>query len=338
MPSHERNFHLTNNLTSESMRIRIGTRQSPLALWQANHVTSLLTAAGHEVELVKIATTGDVTTTPLGSSGGVGVFTKEIQRALLDDRCDLAVHSLKDLPTQPVEGLQLTAVPEREEIADCLISRKYQSLLELPAGAKVGTGSPRRQAQLLRLRPDLVVTDIRGNVQSRLDKLDAEQYDAILLAYAGLHRLGFDQQITQRFTSDELLPAVGQGALGLETRRGDEEINAVVQALSHGPSHFAVVIERTTLRTLRAGCLTPLAAHATIHADSVRLSARVFSSDYSEMIEQHWSWPFTSSSASAFDLSQAEAWGQQAASDLTELGADELIHPEEVDYLDNDSK
>jgi hydroxymethylbilane synthase len=306
------------------MRIRLGTRQSPLALWQAHHVSSLLEAHGHRVELVKITTSGDVSTTPLGASGGVGVFTKEIQRALLDDRCDLAVHSLKDLPTAPVPGLRLAAVPRREDVSDCLLSSRFNSLDSLPEGAKVGTGSPRRRAQLLRLRPDLELCEIRGNVDTRIKKMEGGEFDAILLAYAGLHRLELDARITQRFSMEELLPAVGQAALGLETRDEDSELAKAVESLRHMETHFAVLLERTLLRTLEAGCLTPLAALATLHDTTITLSARVFSDDFTEMIEQRWKWQRPDS----LELLHAIHLGEQSAADLVELGASELIHPE----------
>jgi hydroxymethylbilane synthase len=303
------------------MLIRLGTRQSPLALWQANHVSTQLKRAGHEVELVKIVTVGDVSTTPLGSGGGVGLFTKEIQRALLDRRCDLAVHSLKDLPTEPVAGLCLTAVPEREDPSDCMLSTQYTSLESLPAGAKIGTGSPRRRAQILRLRPDFEVMEIRGNVDTRIKKLESGEYDAIILAYAGLHRLGLDERITYRFPFDEMLPAVGQAALGIETRQDDENTICALRDIDHCRTHLCVAIERALLRTMRAGCLAPLAAHAAFETDTLRLSCRVFSNDYSEMIEQQWSWTATEIST----RSEAEHVGMEAARDLCELGADELI-------------
>lgn len=307
------------------MQIRLGTRQSQLALWQANHVSSLLEREGHSVELVKITTSGDVSTTPLGASGGIGVFTKEIQRALLDKTCDLAVHSLKDLPTEPVPGLVLATVPEREDAADAFLSVHFSALSELPEGAKVGTGSPRRKAQLLRLRPDLEILDIRGNVDTRIRKLDAGEYDAIILACAGLQRLQLTDRITHRFSFEEMLPAVGQAALGLETRDEDEELRDALMKLNHASTHHSVVIERTLLRAMRAGCLAPLAAHATFDGESVRLAARVFSMDFTEMIEQHWSWP----ASRATSVEQAVLLGTEAAQDLCELGAEELIHGED---------
>jgi hydroxymethylbilane synthase len=226
-------------------------------------VATELRKLGVEVVMVPIITAGDVSTTPLGQSGGVGLFTKEIQRALLDGRCDLAVHSLKDLPTDPVEGLLLAAVPEREDVGDCLIGRTGKSLAELPTGAKIGTGSQRRAAQIRAMRPDVEILDIRGNLDTRLKKLDDGHYDAILLAAAGLKRLELDHRVTQRFSSDEMLPAVGQAALGLETRFDDCATIDAIERLSHLPTHQAVVAERAMLRALRGGCLAPVAALAT---------------------------------------------------------------------------
>lgn len=305
------------------MRIRLGTRQSPLAMWQATHISNSLQAAGHDVEIVKIVTTGDISTTPLGSGGGVGLFTKEIQRALLDNRCDLAVHSLKDLPTQPVPGLHLAAVPERERASDCFVSKGWASLAELPSGARVGTGSPRRRAQLLRLRPDLQVTEIRGNVDTRLKKLESGDYDAIVLAYAGLHRLGLGDHITREFPFEEMLPAVGQAALGLETRSEDSATSEAISVLNHKPTQLCVSLERAILRTMQAGCLAPLAVHAAFDGNKLRASCRVFSADFSEMIEQQWSWDRDTT----MSTDEANKLGESAASDLCELGADELIQP-----------
>lgn len=256
------------------MLIRLGTRQSPLARWQADFVASQLRELGVDVLMVPIITAGDVSTTPLGESGGVGLFTKEIQRALLDGRCDLAVHSLKDLPTEPVEGLLLAAVPPREDVGDCLIGRTGKSLGELPSGAKIGTGSQRRAAQIRAMRPDVEIHDIRGNLDTRLKKLDDGLYDAILLAAAGLKRLGLDHRVTQRFTSDEMLPAVGQAALGLETRFDDCATIDVVERISHLPTHQAVVAERAMLRALRGGCLAPVAALATTQMATTTLSSK----------------------------------------------------------------
>jgi len=306
------------------MLIRLGTRQSALALWQADYISNSLRLLGHEVELVKITTSGDVSTTPLGQSGGQGVFTKEIQRALLENRCDLAVHSLKDLPTEINSDLSLVAVPQREETADCLISN-VGMFDKMPIGAKLGTGSPRRKAQLLHARPDLVVADIRGNVDTRIRKLDKGQYDAILLAYAGLHRLGLTERITEQLTHSLMLPAVGQAALGLETRSNDAATIQAVSALDHLESHAAVLAERSLLRSMRAGCLAPLAANAIVRTHSIRIEARVISSDGREVISSRQEIKIEP----AFDrlelYSAAENLGLTIAEHLISQGADRLI-------------
>jgi hydroxymethylbilane synthase len=315
------------------MLIRLGTRQSALALWQADYVSNSLRALGHEVQLVKITTSGDVSTTPLGESGGQGVFTKEIQRALLDHRCDLAVHSLKDLPTEVIAELALAAVPPREDTSDCLLS-KGRSLAELPLGASIGTGSPRRKASLLNVRPDLQIKDIRGNVDTRIKKLDEGQYDAILLAFAGLHRLGLESRITQKFTSDEMLPAVGQAALGLETRSDDLFAMGAVQELDHMPTHAAVLAERTLLRSMRAGCLAPLACNAIVQNNSIQIVARIFSSDGKKRIEVQRSIEHQIQTERQEYKSElyrlAEQLGHDAAELLIEQGAAELIQEAKV--------
>ncbi len=315
------------------MLIRLGTRQSALALWQADYVSDLLRSFGHEVQLVKITTSGDLSTTPLGESGGQGVFTKEIQRALLDDRCDLAVHSLKDLPTEVIPELHLAAVPPREDTADCLLS-DGRSLAGLPSGATIGTGSPRRRASLLHVRPDLIIKDIRGNVDTRIRKLDQGDYDAIVLAYAGLHRLGLQARITQKFSSEEMLPAVGQAALGLETRSDDLSTLEAVRQLDHLPTHAAVVAERSLLRSMRAGCLAPLACNAVVSDRSIALIARVFSTDGKQKIEVKHSIALGIQSDAEADrevssdhwMALAEQLGREAASQLADQGATDLIH------------
>ena len=306
------------------MFIRLGTRHSPLALWQAKYVSSELTALGHDVELVKVTTSGDISTTPLGQSGGQGVFTKEIQRALLDHRCDLAVHSLKDLPTEVVPELRLSAVPPREDACDCLVSQGLK-LADLPAGTIVGTGSPRRKAQLLLTRPDLIVEDIRGNVETRLRKLDEGQYGAILLAFAGLHRLGLESRIVEKFTFEQMLPAVGQAALGLETRIDDAQTIEAVKALDHPITHAAVIAERTLLRSMRAGCLAPLAAHTWLDDHLIRIEAKVFSQDGQNMIATVQQLPIERSLDTEALYSIAEQLGVLAAKDLSSKGAGELI-------------
>ncbi len=263
------------------MRLRIGTRGSSLARWQANWVGEQLRAHGAEIELVPIATAGDADQQgPIGEIGTSGVFTKELQRALLDRRIDLAVHSLKDLPTEPVAGLILAGVPERESTADVLVSRERRQFADLPRGARVGTGSLRRQSQLLHARPDLVMLDVRGNVETRLRKLHEGQYDALVLAEAGLKRLGLAAEISEVLPQSLILPAIGQGALGLEVRADDESTRSHLIALDHQPTRAAVTAERTLLASLRGGCLAPVGGWARVEPDGrLHLSATVLSSD-----------------------------------------------------------
>ena len=230
--------------------LRLGTRGSALARWQADGVAEQLSARDVPVEIVLISTQGDVREGPIGQMGGQGVFTKEIQRALLEDEIDLAVHSLKDLPTEPIDGLCLAAVPAREDNRDVLVSREAKALDELPSNSRVGTGSLRRRAQILHQRRDLEILDIRGNVETRLAKLDAGEYDAIALAAAGLRRLELADRVTEYFSPTTVLPAVGQGALGLETRADDDLTVEQVQKLSDASTFAAVTAERAMLAAL----------------------------------------------------------------------------------------
>ncbi|MEX2141862.1 MAG: hydroxymethylbilane synthase [Pirellulales bacterium] len=261
--------------------IHIGTRASPLAQWQANWVAEQLRAGGVDVELVPITTAGDRDQQgPIGAIGTSGVFTKELQRALLDGRIDLAVHSLKDLPTENVAGLLLAAVPTRESPSDALLSRGRLPLAELPPAAKVGTGSLRRQSQLLHARPDLQVSEIRGNVETRVRKLHEGEYDALVLAEAGLKRLGLEAEIVEILPKSLMLPAIGQGALGLETRADDPPTLAAVARLDDEVTHAAVLAERSLLATLRGGCLAPVGAWGRVEQDgNLRLTATVLSRD-----------------------------------------------------------
>ncbi len=267
------------------MPIRLGTRTSLLAQWQAQWVAAQLRNLGVAVELVPVSTSGDQQQTPIGAIGGQGIFTKEIQRELLAGRIDLAVHSLKDLPTDAVPGLCLAAVPPRAAVADALIATQGSSLERLPPGAVVGSGSLRRRAQLLHVRPDLQMRDIRGNVDTRLRKLHAGEYDAIILAEAGLQRLGLEAQIAQRLPMSVMLPAVGQGALALETRSDDQTTRQLLRALDHEDSHAAVLAERAMLAALQGGCLAPIAAWARRTGDSLTLTGRVLSPDGRRKIE-----------------------------------------------------
>ena len=267
------------------MSLRIGTRGSALARWQAEWVAAQLKQLGVEVELLPIATRGDVRHEPLGSIGGEGLFTKEIQRALLDDRIDLAVHSMKDLPTAVVDGLCLAAVPQRAPVGDVLVSPKHGSLDKLPKGATVGTGSLRRQSQLLHVREDLRMMDLRGNVGTRLQKAEQGEYDAVVLAEAGLQRLGLGDKITQRLPMSIVLPAVGQGVLALETRTDDASTRETIVALDHPPTHAAVLAERAMLAVLQAGCLAPVAAFGRTENNQLVLTGRVISHDGEQLLE-----------------------------------------------------
>ncbi len=244
-------------------RLRIGTRGSALARWQAGWVADRLTELGAGVELIPITTRGDAQTkVSIGSLGTTGVFTKELQRALLDDRIDVAVHSLKDLPTDVVQGLCLAAVPERESNRDALVSARGLRFSELPPAALIGTGSLRRRAQLRHARADLRMGDVRGNVDTRLEKLADGQFDALVLAHAGLKRLGLDGHITELLDPQVMLPAVGQGALGIEARADDPAVLDALAPLDHGSTHAAVLAERALLAHLAGGCLAPIGAWA----------------------------------------------------------------------------
>lgn len=265
-------------------QIIIGARGSKLALWQAEFVRSRLAAENPHVNVrvEVLKTSGDVLRdAPLSVIGGQGAFTKELEHALLDRRIDLAVHSLKDLPTVVAGGLTLAAVTEREDPRDALVlpagvrRGEAASVRGLRHGAVVGTSSLRRRAQLKHLRPDLVLKELRGNVDTRLRKLDAGEFDALVLAAAGLRRLGLSERIDARLTTDELLPAVGQGALGLEARADDEEIIALAARLDHAPTRDACAAERALLRRFGAGCQVPIAAHGFVLEGAMRLEGLV---------------------------------------------------------------
>jgi hydroxymethylbilane synthase len=259
----------------------IASRGSQLALWQARWVEGQLAARGHACRIEIIKTTGDkITGVPLAQVGGKGLFTKEIEEALLDGRADLAVHSLKDLPTELPAGLVLAAVPPREDPRDAIVGRR---LADLPPGAKVGTSSLRRAAQLRKLRPDLAVESVRGNLDTRLRKLDEGQYDAILLAAAGLKRLGWADRIAEILPPETMCPAVGQGALAVETRSTGSGRDACA-ALDDGPTRAAVIAERAVLAALGGGCQVPIGANATVADGRLRLRAIVASADGSELV------------------------------------------------------
>ncbi len=260
----------------------LGTRGSRLALWQANHIKMLLERAHTiEVRLETIRTTGDkITDVPLGQVGGTkALFTKEIEEALLERRIDLAVHSLKDLPVELPDGLRIGAVPAREDARDALVSRHGQPLAALPARARLGTSSLRRQLQLRLLRKDLLIEPLRGNLDTRLRKLDEGQYDAIVVALAGLKRMGWADRATQVLSADEMVPAIGQGALGIEIRADDSELQETLESLRDSDTESCVQAERAFLRCLGGGCQVPLAAHATLKQERLRLVGVIVSTD-----------------------------------------------------------
>jgi len=298
-------------------KLRLGTRGSPLARWQADWTAGELRNLGYEVELVPITTSGDrEQVTPIGGLGVQGVFTKELQRALLDDAIDFAVHSLKDLPTEPTPGLCLTAVPLRGPTGDCLVSAKYRSWAELPQGAIVGTGSKRRRSQLLHVRPDLRMEDVRGNVDTRLRKLHEGQYDAIILAEAGLVRLKLGEHIAEVLPRHVMISAVGQGALGMECREADRATRDALAKLDDAATHRAVVAERSLLHSLRGGCLAPIGAAGRIEEDGrLHLSAVVLRSDGSERLFAH----------DSADPTDALELGHRVAEELLSHGAARLI-------------
>jgi hydroxymethylbilane synthase len=305
-----------------SDRFVIGSRGSKLALTQAEWVTTRLAILhpGIDIHIEIVKTTGDVKTDPLSVIGGKGVFTKELEDALLDRRIDIAVHSLKDLPTIVPEALAIAAICEREDPLDALVLRKdsdssYASLKDLPVRSIVGTSSPRRQAQLRHLRPELVMKDLRGNVDTRLRKLDEGQYDAVILASAGLRRLGLDGRISARLPTEQMLPAPGQGAIGVEIRTDDSAAMNVVTKLDHEATRVACTAERALLRALGGGCQLPIAAHAVIRDYKFRLDGLVASHDGRRIVRDHI----------AGSTEDAEKLGGDLANRLLELGAKELL-------------
>lgn len=301
--------------------LRIATRRSPLARWQADWVADQLRALGHSVELVLLASEGDIDRTPIDGSQGVGIFTKRIQQAVLDGQADVAVHSLKDLPTQKATGLSLVAVPPRASAADCLVTARSIAFAALPHAARIGTGSRRRAAQLLARRPDLRIEPIRGNVQTRLDKLAEEGFDAIVLAEAGLRRLEMHDRANQPLPFDLVLPAAGQGALGIEVRHDDSAAAEALQPLNDPPTQAAVTAERAVLRQLRAGCLAPVGAYAECTDDSLRLSAVVLSIDGQQRLYRQR----TLDDFNPADVDAADRLGVQVADELIAAGAAPLI-------------
>jgi hydroxymethylbilane synthase len=302
-------------------KLRIGSRGSQLALWQANHISSLLRARGHEVEIEIIHTTGDkITDVPLGMVGakgglGKGIFTKEIEEALAAGRVDLAVHSLKDLPTELPPGFEIAAITERQDPRDAFCSRHYSSFHELPQRARVGTSSLRRQAQLKAVRPDLDIHPLRGNVDTRLRKLEQGEYDAIILASAGLKRLGKTELIKQIIPVEIMCPAAGQGALGIEIRVGDAATRAYLAFLNDPAARAATACERALLNSLGGGCQVPIGAFAEIRNGKLHLESIVADPDGSKLLRD-------SRDGSVED---AEKLGNAAGAALLARGGDQIL-------------
>jgi hydroxymethylbilane synthase len=265
--------------------LRIGSRGSQLALWQANHISTLLRARGHDVEIEIIHTTGDrITDVALAMVGTKGMFTKEIEEALAAGRVDLAVHSLKDLPTELPRGFEIAAITERQDPRDAFCSRNFASFQELPQGARVGTSSLRRQAQLKAVRSDLEIHPLRGNVDTRLRKLEQGEYDAIILAAAGLKRLGTTDLIRQIIPSEIMCPAAGQGALGIEIRQGDADTGQHLEFLNDPAARAATTCERALLHSLGGGCQVPIGALAEVRNGKLHLESIVADPDGSKLL------------------------------------------------------
>ncbi|MFO6424468.1 hydroxymethylbilane synthase [Motilimonas sp. KMU-193] len=269
--------------------LRIATRKSPLAMWQAEFVKAALEAVHPDldVKLIPFVTKGDIILdTPLAKVGGKGLFVKELENAMLAGEADIAVHSMKDVPMEFPEGLGLSTICEREDPRDAFVSNHYQRIEDLPAGAVVGTSSLRRQCQLRASRPDLIVKDLRGNVNTRLAKMDAGEYDAIILAAAGLLRLEMPERIASYISPEQSLPAVGQGAVGIECRLDDSETIALLAPLDHAATRIRVLAERAVNNTLEGGCQVPIGSYAELDGDKIYLRALVGSPDGSTMLHR----------------------------------------------------
>jgi hydroxymethylbilane synthase len=297
-------------------KLRIGSRGSQLALWQANHISALLRARGHEVEIEIIHTTGDkITDVALAMVGTKGMFTKEIEEALADGRVDLAVHSLKDLPTELPPGFEIAAITERQDPRDAFCSRLYSKIEELPHAARVGTSSLRRQAQLKAIRPDLDIHPLRGNVDTRLRKLEQGEYDAIILAASGLNRLGTTELIKQIIPAEIMCPAAGQGALGIEIREGDAATRQHLEFLNDDDARAATTCERALLNSLGGGCQVPIGAFAAIRNGKLHLDAIVADPDGSKLLRE----------SRDGDLNNPEALGNAVGKTLLGRGGDEIL-------------
>jgi len=298
--------------------IRIATRKSPLALWQAEYVSDRLRHhhPGLEIELIKMTTQGDkILDTPLAKLGGKGLFVKELENGILEGTADIAVHSMKDVPVELPEGLHLPVICEREDPRDAFVSNQHETFYSLPQGARVGTSSLRRQCQLKAERPDLEILDLRGNVNTRLSKLDAGNYDAIILAAAGLIRLKMEDRITERLSPELSLPAIGQGAVGIECRMDDPRINALIKPLHHLETAHRITAERAMNARLNGGCQVPIAGFAELSHDALLLRGLVGAVDGREIIRAEIAGP----------IENAQEMGEVLAEDLLARGAGRIL-------------
>lgn len=299
-------------------QLQIATRKSPLALWQAEHVRARLVQAypGLQVELITMNTQGDrVLDSPLAKIGGKGLFVKELEQGMLNGRADIAVHSMKDVPVEFPAGLGIAAVLEREDPRDAFVSNRHASIDALPEGACVGTSSLRRQCQLHAWRPDLVIRDLRGNVGTRLTKLDSDEYDAIVLACAGLKRLGLESRITRALTAEQMLPAIAQGVIGIECRLDDERVRGLLEPLDHPETRCRTLAERSMNATLAGGCQAPVAGFSVLREDTLEIRGLVGWPDGSEIIRGTVSGP----------AAEAEVLGKQLAESLLSRGARPIL-------------
>ncbi len=298
--------------------IRIATRKSPLAMWQAEHVAAELKKAhpGLRVELLGMSTKGDrILDAPLAKIGGKGLFVKELEQGMLEGTADIAVHSMKDVPVELPEGLHLPIIMQREDPRDAFVSNRYASLDELPQGACIGTSSLRRQSQLSERRPDLVIKPLRGNVNTRLAKLDAGEFDAIILASAGLIRLGFSERIASFISAEQSLPAIGQGAVGIECRKDDERINSLLKPLHHEETAICVRAERAMNHRLNGGCQVPIAGYAELEEGKIHMRGLVGEPDGSHILRAE----------AVGDATKTEQLGIQVADELLSRGADRIL-------------
>lgn len=304
--------------SNEISTLRIATRKSPLAMWQAEHIKARLEAMheGLQVELITFTTKGDkILDTPLAKIGGKGLFVKELEVAMLADEADIAVHSMKDVPMEFPEGLELGVICERENPLDAFVSNQYKTIDELPQGAVVGTSSLRRQCQVQQQRPDLIIKSLRGNVQTRLGKLDAGEFDGIILAAAGLLRMEMDDRIASFISAEQSLPAGGQGALGIEWRANDEAVHNLIKPLAHAPTAACVAAERALNKRLQGGCQVPIAAYAELDGEQLSLRGLVGNVAGTTLLRTDCSG----------HMKDAEAMGISAAEHLLEQGAGKIL-------------